>query len=381
MRKIVYLCSMLLCCFDIMAQVDLNDGTWFTSFDYSFSNPNFTWNDMTWRSMDGTWKAYPGNHVTHGKEQQIYQVSNCVFDINNQCMTLVSEFDSQNKIPTHNYQLPSSMNGQYPNSLGYRDSLYYFSGEIDVDTCSYRYGYFEIRCKLPIHRGAFPAFWLWNSGHFYEEIDIFEFSWAFEDSINGGQNQNPHGAGNPYCFTTGIHFNNTSTNHNSYGRNYPMISDSLSNWHTFGCEWMPGYVKWYCDGNMVNEFYEKNHIPHRGLILKTNYAIDRYSLRDDNIENPPEWFDGGIMVIDYIKVWQHHWDCGTDVVIAQQSDLASFDHAVKKSVAITAAQQSVAIGSSDKKTFRITDSFEITGPFQANSGGEMTVIIMDCPEN
>ena len=38
------------------------------------------------------------------------------------------------------------------------------------------------------------------------------------------------------------------------------------------------------------------------------------------------------------------------------------------------------MGTYEKKTFRATDSFEITGPFQVNSGGEMTVIMQQCPE-
>ena len=45
-------------------------------------------------------------------------------------------------------------------------------------------------------------------------------------------------------------------------------------------------------------------------------------------------------------------------------------------IAILKAQ----LGSTDKVTFRATDSFEVTGPFQVNSGGEMTVIMQECPE-
>mgnify|MGYP007101870348 CR=1 FL=1 len=40
----------------------------------------------------------------------------------------------------------------------------------------------------------------------------------------------------------------------------------------------------------------------------------------------------------------------------------------------------VKVRNTDKVTFRVTDSFEITGPFQVDSGGEMTVIMQQCPE-
>ena len=42
--------------------------------------------------------------------------------------------------------------------------------------------------------------------------------------------------------------------------------------------------------------------------------------------------------------------------------------------------ESISIGSTDKVTFRATDSFEITGPFQVDSGGVMKVIIHQYPE-
>lgn len=40
----------------------------------------------------------------------------------------------------------------------------------------FQYGYFEIRCKLPVFDGAWPAFWLFDmkSSIWYNEIDIFE---------------------------------------------------------------------------------------------------------------------------------------------------------------------------------------------------------------
>ena len=38
------------------------------------------------------------------------------------------------------------------------------------------------------------------------------------------------------------------------------------------------------------------------------------------------------------------------------------------------------IGNTDKVTFRVSDSFEITGSFQANSGCEFTAIRQDCPD-
>ena len=148
MKKYLYLCGMMLMSLNMMAQIDLDDGTWIPSFEYSFSNPNFAWNETTWCSNDDVWKAYL-KRITHGhnnyKELQIYQVSNCHVDSDNNCMIFKSEFDSLNRIPNHDYQLPDDPNIDYPNQYGQRDTLYFFSGEMVMDTCRFRYGYFEIR--------------------------------------------------------------------------------------------------------------------------------------------------------------------------------------------------------------------------------------------
>ena len=74
------------------------------------------------------------------------------------------------------------------------------------------------------------------------------------------------------------------------------------------------------------------------------------------------------------------WDCDSDAEITCQSDLDDFAYIVLKSIAITSTIETISVGSTDKVTFRATDDFEITGPFQVNSGGELTVIIQECPE-
>ncbi len=87
------------------------------------------------------------------------------------------------------------------------------------------------------------------------------------------------------------------------------------------------------------------------------------------------------MVIDYVKINQLHWDCQNDVVIANQTDLNQFDHAVKGSIDITASEQSVQIFSNDRFTFRVSDEFQISGPFTAQLGSEMTVLLHSCPDD
>ena len=395
MKKFVYLCGMMLLTLNMMAQIDLNDKNWDTIVNDDFTKPGRTWEAWSFLSSDSAWRAYSGSAVTHSDNFMVYQFSQCHFNDVDHVMELVAEYDTNHWIPINNYNLPSWMLS--PTGPGYPpgESLYYFSGRLDYvnsrqkEIQKFKYGFFEIRCKLPIHRGAFPAFWLWDADStnleaHYEEIDIFEFSWRFEDTAMAPwHSPNPHGAGNPYCFSSGIYYCDTSKYlgpETSQARVYPMINDSLSHWHTFSCEWLPEHIFWYCDDILVDEYCNTDSIPHHALTLKTNYGIDRYALKGYENEGEPEWKSQDTMFIDYIKVYQLKWDCGTDETIAQQSELDHFDFAVKKSIAITSTIEPVSIGNNEKKTFRATDSFQITGPFQVDSGGEMTVIMQSCPE-
>ena len=405
MKKIIYLCAMMLLCLNMMAQIDPYDRNWIPIVQDSFNQPNRQF-DSTFREPLDNWIAFSPrlfpSGVTKINRHSIYQWNHCVFDNEEGVLRLNSEFIRDNPIgcdeqPNY-YDLPPASFGRTFSCDADRDYLYYYSGMIEslpiVDTSNnnnrpslfgrFRYGYFEIRCQIPVHEGSKSAFWLWDgqNNDYYEEIDIFEFSWGFEANPNYHNNPHPHGAGHPKCFTSGLYFNDESSDYGdntSQAREYLMIGDSLSHWHTFSCEWLPDHVYWYCDGQMVDKYENADSIPSHPMTLKTCYKIDQYAMDNNQLYGTPDWKDGGSMVIDYINVYQLGWDCSKDELITCQADLTSFDYKVKKSIAITSTNGNVSVGSSNKVTFRTTDSYLITGPFQVDSGGELTVIMQSCP--
>ncbi|MBR4468693.1 MAG: glycoside hydrolase family 16 protein [Bacteroidales bacterium] len=408
MKKFVYLCGIMLLCLNMMAQIDPYDRNWKTVVldDFNESNRHF---DTTFQETEGKWisfipSSWPSGVTIDSFHLSIYQWNHCLFDASKGYLRLNSEHirdtailcDEQPnfyRIPPKTYNITYQCN---PN----HNHLYYYSGCIESppsDSSSksdnlppplFRYGYFEIKCQVPIHRGAKSSFWLWDGmrDRYYEEIDIYEFSWDFENpSSYWNHNPHPHGTGNPNCFTSGLYINKESNNIHpiesvSQARKFLMIGDSLSHWHTFACEWLPEHIIWYCDENIVDSYYNPDSIPRHPLTLKVGYSIDRYALESYSLNGRPEWKEGDNLIIDYINVYQLNWDCDTEEIIAQQSDLKYFDYGVKKSITVSSSIEPVQIESNEKVTFRATDFFEITHSFQVNSGGELTVIMQRCPD-
>lgn len=394
MKKFVYLCGMILLSMNMMAQIDTCDMNWEPVLIDDFDQPNRQFNN-TFQEPSGKWISYAHSLWPSGVTKipllHIYQWNKCQIDASNGVINLNSNYIrstpvSCNEQPNY-YILPPNTFGMNYHCDDENNELYYYSGMIEsLPTNKFRYGYFEIKCKLPVHRGAFPAFWLWDAktDEYYEEIDIFEFSWEFEDPLAPWQINSPfRGAGYPYSYSTGLFYNDTSAYYGGdilLSRVIPTLTDSVSNWHTFACEWLPDHVIWYCDGKIVNEYHNRESIPRHAMALKVNYAIDRYALSGYSHNGIPDWQENGCMVIDHINVYQLKWDCSTDEVITNQSELEHFDYAVKNSITIAPANQTVEVGNTDKVTFRATDSFQISNPFQVDNGGEMTVIMQQCPE-
>jgi len=380
MKRFLYLCTLIIMSLNAMAQIDPNDRNWSCTLSDNFNEPDRQFNSTFHESMN-KWIAYAKclrSGVTKQNLHSVYQWSNNTFNSIDGTLTMTS-YHVQDSLVCGDYDIPPGYICQPDHH-----ELYYLSGMIETTNEKFCYGYFEMRCKLPVHKGAFPAFWLWDSKNatqapvpYYEEIDIFEYTWNIAESPNWIQNPNPHGIPDYHTFTSGIYFNDSGTDWTSYAKNFPSLNNNepdLSNWHTFSCEWMPDYVIWYCDGNVVNEFYDSQHIPRHPLTIKITYPIDnKYNYGNS------EWMEQGNMFIDYVNVYQLNWDCDTEETIICQSDIENFDYGVKKSIIIASLTNEVIIRSSDKVTFRVADSFEITGQFHTENGCEFTVIRQSCP--
>lgn len=400
MRKIAYFCLLVLTSLDMKAQAN-SDRSWTLFFSEEFNGFDRGWGrDYVEFALDSAnfeprWYCFyednwPSCVTLNPEQHHVFQRSQCLYNDGTNYSDGVFRIVAERIDPNSNVSIGCS-DYEFPSHSSHlldctHQWLYYYSGCIETIQ-KFLYGYFEIRCKNPVHQGAFPAFWLWGNGlRKYEEIDIYEYMW---DLTNPEYDASSPRLGYPYVFTTGVWFNEQTPaiGHQSYARKKVFIPESeqdISQWHTFGCEWSPGIVVWYFDGKPVNELRDEMHIPCSPMRVIANYSIDRYSLSaPDHYDSEPEWDGSDTLLIDYIKVYKLDGsDCDVNAVITNSLQLANHDHKVKNSISICSSSGTEIIAMPNSSiTMRAVESIMIEGSFSSQQGTELTMIIHGCPDD
>jgi hypothetical protein len=229
----------------------------------------------------------------------------------------------------------------------------------------FKYGYFEVRCRLPnlifgqTNRGLGANFWLYNEtplpdGYPRSEIDIVEFVCHPND---------------PQLSTCNVHQtpDQFTFYHDSQSGN-PQSPLDFHSFHTFGVWWGPDFIKFYRDGiNFYNarpEIAENadDMIPMR-IILDIN--VYTYGEQLDATTLLPYNYD-----IDYVKVYQLDMQtCNQDY--NQNSPIP----------ALSSVYRSIKFGggsnypSGNSKTLTSKTSIEIKPGFEAALGSELILQI------
>lgn len=145
---------------------------------------------------------------------------------------------------------------------------------------SQRYGYFEIRCKLPYGSGYWPAFWMMTFNAWPPEIDIFE--------AKGTE---------PTTLYLTNHFRNKSNIHKQLGNRVVVSENIMTDFNTYAIEWDPYKIKWFFNNELI--FTTTTEIPQVEMFLIINLALggDWAGFSD---ELTP---DSASMFIDYVRVY------------------------------------------------------------------------------
>lgn len=389
MKKILYLCAIMLITTDIIAQIDLNDKNWDTLFIEDFSVVR-SWSSNKWQdgSTDATslWRCFaseywPCGATTAPEHCQAYQPQNAVFS-NDHTMKLIGEFISENDLlcgedyapGPHPYHCDST-GLQHPN-------IHYHSGMIET-VKPVGYGYYEIECKMPLHDGISTSLWFWsNIGGTYNEIDILEHctkhsNGDLERTFLSGIWYNPLGTNSQYILDSlgnvvvpGAH------RYANQSYTLPTSSPSLDNYHIFGCLWLPERMAIFCDGNLVTECINPNYIPPHSMRLKITQKEDGYAF--DSVSNS-WWTVNDTTSINYVKAFLLKTNCDIDSYIRNITDFNNYVYSVKHTVTLGATTGILSIPDNSNFTIRAVDSIVIDGGFEVPTGASMTLITQECP--
>lgn len=137
------------------------------------------------------------------------------------------------------------------------------------------YGSFEARIRIERRSGLWPAFWSSASAfdQWPPEIDFWEY---FGNGVGGNS-----------TFLTNTYLPGQGAPTYSFETSVPEIQD----WHTYGCEWAPGMVRFYTDGVLTNQTTQS---PSAAMYMILNNGMT------GTFGTP---FASGNMWVDWLRFW------------------------------------------------------------------------------
>jgi len=166
----------------------------------------------------------------------------------------------------------------------------FFNRAIDTDGKYYQtYGYFEMEAKLPVGKGTWPAFWLYNHDQAaHPEIDIME---AYAGGVSPWGDNNDH----PTAYGTTAWPNGGDAG--SYFKQN-MTPDLSAGFHKYGMKWEPNKLTFYFDGNQV--YTVSATMPSRMYILLDLW----YGSASGQADNTTPTGKTNSYEVNYVRAWQ-----------------------------------------------------------------------------
>jgi len=168
----------------------------------------------------------------------------------------------------------------------------FFNRAIDTDGKYYQtYGYFEMEAKLPVGKGTWPAFWLYNHDQAaHPEIDIME-AYAGGGPNSGWSDANLH----PTAYGA-----TAWPNGGDAGSIFQMVStpDLSAGFHKYGMKWEPNKLTFYFDGKLVHT--ANATMPKRMYILLDLW----YGSASGQADNTTLTGKTNSYEVNYVRAWQ-----------------------------------------------------------------------------
>jgi len=280
------------------------------------------------------------------------------------------------------------------NCSNYDTESFDYSSALLTSKIPYKYGKFEIKCKLPAGHGFFPAFWLMG-GPIWNEIDIFEFS--------------------DYSTTTDLMTVHYDINGDGDAAHAPEScgeghggSDFAADFHKFTLIWNEYYIEWYVDDVLkrkVPRFYYTSYTLNQDVNCE-NVNNDDYYYRKEEAVFPDEPMnlivnlavqvgnfapDGttafpNALEIEYIKIWQYENEnaCCIPYKLYEATDNLPPDTHVKDYIiagndaGIPNVSGNVTVQNGQSVTFTAGKDIDLKPGFIVQHGGHFIGKIEDC---
>lgn len=162
-----------------------------------------------------------------------------------------------------------------------------------------RFGYYEIRARLPRAMGLQTAFWLQSPTYGAEignpegsgtEIDVVEYIKSRPGELHFTNHWDGYGS---------------ARKSSSMSVKYPPIEDG--NWHTFGLRWSTNSYKFFVDGILMHEITKAVSHVKQYIILSVEITPWAGGERISDSELPDQF------EVDYVRVYQEQEGVGRRV--------------------------------------------------------------------
>lgn len=167
-----------------------------------------------------------------------------------------------------------------------------------------RYGYFEVRVKVPTAPGMWPAFWLMPDRGF--EVGP---QWKRQDTGNKGMEFDAMEMltrWGPYRFNIANHWDGYGKEHMANGSTCTYLEHDKDGFFTIGVLWVPNLVVYYGNGKELMRWENPRVCT---LPMDMMFTLPRGGWENNNVDDTQLPAD---FVIDYVRAWQRK-DLASDV--------------------------------------------------------------------
>ena len=194
--------------------------------------------------------------------------------------------------PTINYSVSNGLLQIWP----MRDATgKFFNRTLDSDRkFQQQYGFFEIEAKLPIGKGVWPGFWLFNHDipaypSKRPEVDILE-AYPGGGPNSGWGDSNLH----PVAFASTVWLDASTLG----GTKTLPTTDLSAAFHTYGLDWQPNSITFYFDGKAF--YTAAKSMPDPLYVLFSFWYGSASGTPDATTPTGP----ANSFAINYVRVWK-----------------------------------------------------------------------------